>query len=387
MKSTLYQPKELEGICRKSINAANTTMIKIDKIVHDMTERIKELSCLYGLSQLVEQNDNSLDCIFQGLVDLVAKSWQYPKITCARVIFEGAEFKTDNFRQTPWVQSADICTGNKKSGVVEVYYLQECPQSDEGPFLEEERKLLDALVERLGRIAERKAAEEKVREYQQRLRYLAADLTKSEEDTRRRIAVELHDNIGHNLAITKMKTETLCEKLMNTEHSDSMNEIVDSIIKSMKDVSSFTFELSPAILYESGLEAAIEWFAGRFEQQFSITCQFSGDGQAKALSNDLQILLFRCVRELLINVGKHAQATTVSIIAEKDSTVYKVVVEDDGVGFGPSLVTMKTKSGNSRGFGLFSITERINYQGGSIEIDSGPQRKGTKIILAIPMQK
>ena len=184
-----------------------------------------------------------------------------------------------------------------------------------------------------------------------------------------------------------MKTETLYEKLINTEHSDSMNEIIDSIIKSIKDVSSFTFELSPAILYESGLEAAIEWFVERFEQQFSVTSQFSGDGQAKALSNDLQILLFRCVRELLINVGKHAQATTVSIIAEKDSTMYKVVVEDDGVGFDPSFVAMTTKPDSSRGFGLFSITERINYQGGSIEIDSGPQRKGAKIILAIPMQK
>ena len=360
-------------------------MVKIDKIVRDMAERIKELSCLYGLSQLVEQNDNSLDCIFQGLVDLVAKSWQYPKIACARVIFEGIEFKTDNFRQTPWVQSADIRTGNKKSGVLEVYYLQECPQSDEGPFLKEERELLDALAERLGRIAERKASEEKVREYQQQLRNLAAELTKSEEDTRRRIAVELHDNIGHNLTITKMKTETLYEELINTEHSESMNEIVDSIIKSIKDVSSFTFELSPAILYELGFEAAIEWFAERFEQQFSVTCQFSGDGQAKALSNDLQILLFRSVRELLINVGKHAQATTVSIVAKKDSTMYKVVVEDDGVGFDPSLVTMTTKPGSSGGFGLFSIMERVNYHGGSIKINSGPQRKGTKIVLAIPM--
>ena len=361
-------------------------MIKIDEIVHDMTERIKELSCLYGLSQLVEQNDNSLDRIFRGLVDLVAKSWQYPEITCARIIFEGVEFKTDNFRQTPWVQSADIYTGKKKSGVMNVYYLQECSESDEGPFLKEERELLDALAERLGRIAERKAAEEKVLAYQQQLRSLAAELTKSEEDTRRRIAVELHDNIGHNLAITKMKTETLYENLIDTEHSDSMNEIIDSIIKSIKDVSSFTFELSPAILYESGLEAAIEWFAERFEQQFSIACQFSGNGHAKALSDDLQILLFRCVRELLINVGKHARATTVSIITEIDSTVYKVGVEDDGVGFEPSLVKMATRPGNSGGFGLFSITERINYHGGSIEIDSVPQRKGTKIILAVPIQ-
>jgi len=139
-------------------------MIKRDKIAYDMAKRIKELNCLYEFSQLVEQNDNSLDCIFQGSTNLIAKSWQYSKITCVRVIFEGREFKTDNFRQTQWVQSADILAGNKKSGVVEVYYLQECPQSDEGPFLKEERKLLNTLAERLGYIVKHRQVEEALRE-------------------------------------------------------------------------------------------------------------------------------------------------------------------------------------------------------------------------------
>ena len=236
-------------------------------------------------------------------------------------------------------------------------------------------------------ITERKQAEEDLYEYQQRLRSLASELSNAEEQTRRKIAVELHDNIGHDLAITKMKTETLFEELTNTEYSSSVNEIVDSIIKSIKDVSSFTFELSPAILYESGLDAAVEWLAGQFEEQSGIICRFNGEEQGNALSGDLQVLLFRCIKELLTYIRKYAQAKMVFITAEKDSTDYRVTVEDDGIGFDPSSVTMlkrSSSSSSSGGFGLFSITERLNFQGGSIEINSENQ-KGSMITLTVPL--
>ncbi len=231
-------------------------------------------------------------------------------------------------------------------------------------------------------LEERKQAERNLYGYQERLRSLASEISKTEEQTRRKIAVELHDNIGHNLTITKMKTETLLEELANTEYSGSVNEIVDSIIKSIKDVSSFTFELSPAILYESGLDAAVEWLAGQFEEQSGITCCFNGDGQDKTLSNDLQVLLFRCIKELLTNIRKHAQAKMVSVTAGKDSTGYRITVEDDGIGF--DLSSINSRKDGVGGFGLFSISERLKYQGGSIEIESQLQ-KGTRITLIVPI--
>lgn len=232
-------------------------------------------------------------------------------------------------------------------------------------------------------IAERRQVEENLYKYQQQLRSLASELSKTEEETRRRIAVELHDNIGHDLTIAKMKAETLYEELANTEYSNTINEIVDTIIKSIKDVSLFTFELSPAILYELGLDAAVEWLVRQFEEQSGIICHFNGDGQDKTLPSDLQVLLFRCIRELLTNVRKHAQAKMVSITAGKDSAGYRVTVEDDGSGFDPSSVTMLKHSSNG-GFGLFSVTERLNFQGGSVEIDSEPE-KGTRITLKVPL--
>ncbi len=173
------------------------------------------------------------------------------------------------------------------------------------------------------------------------------------------------------------------EELANTEYSNTINEIVDTIIKSIKDVSLFTFKLSPAVLYELGLDAAVEWLVRQFEEQSGIICHFNGDGQDKTLPSDLQVLLFRCIRELLTNVRKHAQAKMVSITAGKDSAGYRVTVEDDGSGFDPSSVTMLKHSSNG-GFGLFSVTERLNFQGGSVEIDSEPE-KGTRITLKVPV--
>jgi PAS domain S-box-containing protein len=135
-------------------------------------ERTKELNCLYGISRLVETPGISLGEIFQGIADLIPPAWQYPEVTCARVLIGEREFKTENFAESPWMQSADIFVDGEQRGIVQVCYLQEMPESDEGPFLKEERDLLDAIVTRLGRITERKQAEEKLRESEARWRSL-----------------------------------------------------------------------------------------------------------------------------------------------------------------------------------------------------------------------
>ena len=133
---------------------------QLNKINYDLNERIKELNCLYGMVDLVEKHDISLEGIFEGLLDLIPPSWQYPEITCARLKFAGVEYKTSNFVESPWVQSADILVGGEKRGFLEVFYEAERPAIYEGPFLREERDLLDALAERLGRVIEREQTNE-----------------------------------------------------------------------------------------------------------------------------------------------------------------------------------------------------------------------------------
>jgi DNA-binding CsgD family transcriptional regulator len=129
---------------------------------HSLRERVKELNCLFGVAEVIERYGSSLEIILQGITDLLPDSWQYPEITCARVIFEGNEYVTSNFKTTKWKLAADIKVSGKKMGMVEVYYLKERPILDEGPFLKEERLLIDAIAERIGRAAERIQAQKQL---------------------------------------------------------------------------------------------------------------------------------------------------------------------------------------------------------------------------------
>ena len=136
---------------------------------YDLSERVKELNCLYGISALVEQQGISLEEILEGTADLIPLSWQYPEITCARIILESQEHRTQNFKVTIWKQASDIVVHGERTGAVEVYYLEEKPEIDEGPFLKEERSLINAIAERLGKIIEHNQAAEQVELARRRL--------------------------------------------------------------------------------------------------------------------------------------------------------------------------------------------------------------------------
>jgi diguanylate cyclase (GGDEF)-like protein/PAS domain S-box-containing protein len=144
------------------------------KRTHDLGERVKELNCLYGISNLVQRPDISLEEMLQGTVDLIPPGWQYPEVTCARITLEGQEFRTENFRETAWRQTSDIIVNGERSGAVEVCYLEERRESDEGSFLLEKGDLINAIAERLGRVSERRRAEEALRESEARYKALFA---------------------------------------------------------------------------------------------------------------------------------------------------------------------------------------------------------------------
>jgi len=127
---------------------------------HDLGERVKELHCLYNISKIAEEGDLSIEETTQRIVNLIPPAWQYPDITCARIILLGKEFKTENFEASVWKQTSDIKVFSKIIGTLEVYYSEEKPTDFEGPFLKEERDLIEAISGRLGRIIGGKQAEE-----------------------------------------------------------------------------------------------------------------------------------------------------------------------------------------------------------------------------------
>jgi PAS domain S-box-containing protein len=140
------------------------------ELADTLGQRLKELNCLYGISHIVERSGGSLHKILQETVHLLPAAWEHSDITCARLTFDRTEYTTNNFRPTACNQKADIVVHGKPAGVVEICYLEERPARDEGPFLAEERTLINAVAERLGHIAERLQAERLLREREAELR-------------------------------------------------------------------------------------------------------------------------------------------------------------------------------------------------------------------------
>ena len=177
-----------------------------------LRERVKELNCLYSISGLVEKPDISLDEIFQGVVDIIPPSLQYPKVTCSRILLNGKEYKTENFKETNWKQTNGIFVLGELAGSLEVCYLEEKPEIDEGPFLKEERSLINAIAEQLGRIVESVQTQEALRESEERARTLLDAITEivtlidtegtvlaSNEVAARRLGLTVDELEGRNL--------------------------------------------------------------------------------------------------------------------------------------------------------------------------------------------
>ena len=143
--------------------------VEPSKLMIALRERIKELNCLYGIAQLAERHPDSIEDLLEDLVNFLPFSWQYPEITCARIVFKGNTYKSNGFKVTKWRQSSGILMYNENVGEVAIFYLEERPPADEGPFLKEERALLDALADRIGNIAMRISAELELQEINRQL--------------------------------------------------------------------------------------------------------------------------------------------------------------------------------------------------------------------------
>jgi PAS domain S-box-containing protein len=232
-------------------------------------------------------------------------------------------------------------------------------------------------------ISERKRSERKIAEYQNELRSFASQLTSTEEKERQKFATYLHDQIGQKLFVSKLKLEMLKESESLKEMVKSSEVIFKLIDQIINETRNLTFELSPPILYQLGLEAAIEWLTEQTYKQHSIVVDFEDDKREKTVDEDMKILLFQAVRELLTNIAKHAQSQKAKVSIKRDKTHLRVCVEDDGVGFTP--LGKDSSKDKNEGFGLFSIKERLDHLGGHLKITSHPGL-GTQATLLAPLK-
>lgn len=217
------------------------------------------------------------------------------------------------------------------------------------------------------------------KEKEKKIRDLASQLALIEEKERRNIATDLHDHVGQLLSLSKIKLKTLMDSSFSL--SKPLKEILQLIEQLLQYTRTLTFELSPPILYELGLQAAIEWLAEEMQKQHNFVIEVIGDCQ-ETLNDEIRSILFKAVKELLVNVVKHARANKVKISLAREKDVVRIDIKDDGIGFVTSGIDFR--SGKISGFGLFNIYERLNHLGGSLEAKS-ELSKGTQVTLTAPL--
>jgi len=217
--------KELEKMVQERTVELSSTNKKLQEEIEEhslaqriLTERIKELGCLYGLSKIMEKQKISLEQIFRETVVLVHGAYRYPDLTCVRVTFEGIQYKTDNFKKSELSQYAEINVRGEKAGEIEVYYLGGKTEDGQSPFIEEERALLDAVAERLGRTAERKKAAEKLHLFQNLLNRSSDSIFVMEPEWGR--FLDVNNRTSESLGYTR-------EELLNMAVKDIDELIVD----------------------------------------------------------------------------------------------------------------------------------------------------------------
>ncbi len=231
-------------------------------------------------------------------------------------------------------------------------------------------------------ITERKQNEARIAKYKKNLQEMAFDSVIAEEKQRRQIATGLHDNIGQALALAQIRLTAARSKTGKAARAD-LDESMRLIAQAISDTRSLTFELSPPVLYDLGLSAAVGWLGEQLESQHGGRVAIESDAALEKLDDETSSLLFRAVRELLTNVVKHARTPAATVSLRRDGDSLAVVVEDQGTGFDPARIGRHEATET---FGLFSVREQITRLGGAFDVVSGVDR-GTKITLRVPIAK
>ena len=233
-------------------------------------------------------------------------------------------------------------------------------------------------------ITERVEAEKKILASNEMLRSLTTELVMTEERERRRIAVDLHDNIGQTLALTKIKVESVMGQTSTDGLRKPLAEVGDMIDQSIQQTRSLMTDLSPPVLYELGLSDAIQWLCEQIQAQHNLQILLVNDFKNQRIEEEIQLLLFRATKELLTNIVKHAHAKQAHVIIQNVGNRIHITVTDDGIGFDVSGIGQVAK--RSGGFGLLSIHERLKYLGGLFEIET-KKGVGTRISLVAPRRR
>lgn len=408
----------------QDITELKRTEEALRKQAHDLGERVKELNCLFGISTLIERQDLSWEELFQGIVNLIPPAWQYPETTCARAILEGEEFRTENFRETIWRQTRSITVHGERIGTVEVFYLEERPEADEGPFLQEERRLLNAMAERLGRVLERKRAEEDLQDaydhLEMQVKLRTAELAKANEELRNEIAERKRMeealrnsseklksfaySVIHDLKSPSIGIYGLTERL-HKQYGDILDEkgrsYCDQILKASVHIAALIEKItvyieskeSPLKIEETNTKEIFQIIRDEFSPRLTIRQIEWLEPETLANIQADRLSMLRVFRNFVDNALKYGgdALSEIRIGYEESDEFHTFSVRDDGAGISGgdyekifSLFRREeaSKAIEGTGLGLAIVRELAERHRGRVWAEPGRQ-KGTTFYISV----
>lgn len=235
------------------------------------------------------------------------------------------------------------------------------------------RESLQQRIAERTRTAEHRAAQ---------LRRLASELTQAEQRERRRLAQMLHDHLQQLLYAARLRLGWVRRHIGDSSVQDALHEVDTLLDQSIGESRSLTTELSPPVLYDGGLAASLDWLGRMMFEKHGLLVTVHLDAGAEPAEEDTRVVLFQVVRELLFNVVKHAHTEQASVeMAVLNGQQLQILVQDAGVGF--DQTRLESPGAETRGFGLFSIRERLEVMGGELRLRTAPGQ-GTRIQVVAP---
>ena len=357
-----------------------------------LRERVKELTCLYSLARLVERTGISLAEILQGAVELLPQAWQYPELTAGRIVFDGQSYETAHFKQSSQIQSAPIVVNGQPRGRVDVVYIKKMPPAHEGPFLTEERNLIDAAARQIAIIIERRQAEEDRFRLQDQLRH--ADRLATIGQLAAGVAHELNEPLGNILGFAQLAQKHPC---LPKRIDEDLAKIVATCLHARQIIHSllvFSRQMPPQ---KAGLDlnVVVEEAMSLLEQR----CAKNSIRIVRDLAADLPQIVADApqLRQVLVDLTVNAihampNGGVLEVATRTADDRVRLTVQDDGIGmteavlkeiFVPFFTTKDVNEGT--GLGLPVVHGIITSHGGTIRVQSSPGQ-GTRFDIELPVR-
>ena len=359
----------------------------------DLRERVKELTCLYSIARLAAQRDLSTGEILQRIVRVLPPAWLYPEIAHARITLNGASFSTPGFREGRYQQRADIIVNGKHQGCVEVVYGEQKPELDEGPFLREERALLDAIAKEIANFLVGRQAEQEKMNLEDQVRH--ADRLATIGQLAAGVAHELNEPLGSILGFAQLAKK--CPGLphqaeLDIEKISNASLLARDIVKKLLI---FARQMPPQkinVNVNQLVEDALNFFKSRcIQEEVKLICSFSPDlPEVEADPSQLNQVVINLIVNALQAMPQGGDLR-IQTLCEENQVL--LIVEDTGIGmsdevlekiFTPFFTTKEV--GEGTGLGLPVVHGIITSHGGSVRVKS-KAGQGTRFEIQLPAAK